>query len=62
MNSRFDKLLIVKQGVSKKPIASLIDADIIDRLDELAKHLGFGSKRIIIENALTRFMDELDKK
>lgn len=62
MNERMDLLTPIKKGVSKKQIASFIDSSIMDRLDQYANKLGFGSKRIIIENALTAFMDELDKK
>lgn len=62
MNERIEKLTPIKKGVSKKQIASFIDAEVMDRLDEYANKFGFGSKRMIIENALISFMDQLDKK
>lgn len=62
MIERLEKLNAPKKGVNKKQIASLIDADVIDRLDFFANKMGFGSKRMIIENALTSFLDQLEKK
>ena len=62
MNDRFKIMSVSKKSVSKKQIASLIDAEIVDRLEEQSKIFGFGSKRIIIENALNNFLDELERK
>ena len=61
MNERMDTLSAPRKGVAKKQIASLIDAEIIDRLDNYVNKCGYGSKRIIIENALITFLDKLDK-
>lgn len=62
MNERYEILIAPKKGIEKKQIGSLIDAEIINRLDFYANKMGFGSKRIIIENALTSFLDKLENK
>lgn len=57
---RIDEIKTPDHSAEKKVFSAQLDKKLVERFDKTASSLGWGSKRKIIEHALTKVLDELE--
>lgn len=61
MNQRLDIVKTFHGENVKRQLSAFIDLSIHERLANLTSKYGHGAKRIIIESALTNYLDQLER-
>lgn len=57
---RIDEIKPPDQSAEKQVFSAQLDKRLVERLNKTAANFGWGSKRKIIEHALTKVLDELE--